>query len=172
MRPAPDFASAESAAEEAEVYWHALLRDVPFDAYGSTALVGDALDDLNNMSATVGPMQAGQVTVATLFRGPTAGDLTGPYVSQFLAQPIKFGPARIEQRYDTPDSTNFMTSVADYVAIQRGAAPASGITFDAQPRYIHDARSLGEYVHGDALFQAYLFAAAIMFGYGLSLIHI
>ena len=32
--PAPKFSSSEAAAEMVEVYWGALLRDVPFDQYG------------------------------------------------------------------------------------------------------------------------------------------
>lgn len=166
MRPAPAFASAETAAEMGEVYWHAILRDTPFSDFGSSALAGDAIDDLNAFSETVGPTQAGLVTVDTLFRGPTPGDLEGPYVSQFLLRDINYGPALIEQRYNTPDSTNFMTGAAEWIAIQRGSAPGASINFDAQRRYIYNARALGEYVHGDALFQAYLFAAAIALGFG------
>ncbi len=166
MRPAPAFASAESAAEMGEVYWHALLRDVPFGAYGGDPLVGDALDDLNAFSETVGPTQGGSVTAGTLFRGPTPGDLAGPYVSQFLLRDVQYGQALIEQRYATPDTTDFMTSVPDWLAIQRGANPAASISYDGQRRYIYNARALGEYVHVDALFQAYLFAAAIALGFG------
>ncbi|MBV1859961.1 MAG: phosphoesterase, partial [Nannocystaceae bacterium] len=166
MRAAPAFASAESAAEMGEVYWHAILRDTPFADWGSSTLAGDAIDDLNAFSETVGPTQGGLITSDTLFRGPTPGDLNGPYVSQFLLKDINYGQALIEQRYNTPDSTNFMTGVADWLAIQRGAAPGSGISYAAQRRYIYNARALGEYVHIDGLFQAYLFAAAIALGFG------
>ncbi|MGH1342325.1 MAG: vanadium-dependent haloperoxidase [Nannocystales bacterium] len=166
MRAAPAFASAESAAEMGEVYWHAILRDTPFADWGSSALAGDAVDDLNAFSETVGPTQGGLVTAATLFRGPTPGDLVGPYVSQFLLKDVNYGQALIEQRYNTPDSTNFMTEVADWLAVQRGSAPGASISYAAQRRYIYNARALGEYVHIDALFQAYLFAAAIGLGFG------
>lgn len=166
MRAAPAFASAEAAAEMAEVYWHAILRDVPFSDWGSSGLVGDALDDLNAFSETVGPTQGGQVTADTLFRGPTPGDLVGPYISQFLLRDINYGQALIEQRYRTPDATNFMTDVSDWIAVQRGTAPTASISYDAQRRYIYSPRALGEYVHVDALFQAYLFAASIGLSFG------
>ena len=39
------------------------------------------------------------VEADTLFRGLTAGDVTGPYVSQFLVQPIPFGSQRLAQAY-------------------------------------------------------------------------
>ncbi|MEM1034854.1 MAG: vanadium-dependent haloperoxidase [Myxococcota bacterium] len=166
MRPAPAFASAETAAEMVEVYWHALLRDLPFGAYGDTPEVADALDDLNALSETVGPMVNGSVTLDTLFRGPTPGDLAGPYVSQFLLADIPFGQAQIEQRYLTPEAEDFGTEEADWLAIQRGAVPGSGLRRESEARYLYNARSLGAYVHNDQLFQAYLFAAAIALGYG------
>lgn len=166
MRKAPAFASAEAAAEMGEVYWHALLRDIPFSDYASNGYVGQALSDLNAFSETVGPTQGGAVTAGTLFRGPTPGDLAGPYVSQFLLKDAQFGQARIVQRYPTPDTTNFMTDHASWIAIQRGAAPPAGINYVAGNRYIYDARSLGEYVHVDALFQAYFTAALIILGFG------
>ncbi len=166
MRPAPSFAGAEAAAELGEVYWHALLRDIPFDDYGSDASVAQALADLNAFSETVGPTDGGLVTAGTLFRGPTPGDLAGPYVSQFLLKDVQFGQARIVQRYPTPDSTDFMIDTASWLAIQRGAAPAGGLSYAAGDRYIYNARALGEYVHIDALYQAYVFAALIGLGFG------
>lgn len=165
MRKAPAFASAEAAAEMGEVYWHALVRDVPFSDYGSNADVGSAIADLNAFSETVGPTSGGSVTAGTLFRGPTPGDLAGPYVSQFLLRDVQFGLARIVQRYPTPDTTDFMIDQASWISIQRGAAPASGISY-AGDHYIYNARALGEYVHVDALYQAYLFAALISLGFG------
>lgn len=166
MPAAPAFASETAAAEMGEVYWHALLRDVPFTEYGSDPLVGQALTDLNGFSATVGPKSGGLVTANTLFRGETPADLVGPYVSQFLVKDVKMGQALIVQRYPTPDATNFMTDHASWLAIQRGSAPATGIAYLPGDRYIYSARALGEYVHIDALYQAYLFATLISFGFG------
>ncbi|MEM7138668.1 MAG: vanadium-dependent haloperoxidase [Myxococcota bacterium] len=166
MRPAPAFASAETAAEVGEVYWHALLRDVPFNHYTNHPLAEAALDDLNGFSETVGPKVRGQVTSATLFRGPTPGDLAGPYVSQFLWKTVPFGLAQIEQVYPSPAAgDDFMIDAAEWLAIQRGQAP-SRIPELVRPRYINDARALGEYVHVDVLSQAYLFAGLIALGMG------
>jgi len=48
--PAPSVASAQTAAEQVEHYWGALLRDVPFDDYPSNPLVAKAVADMNNLS--------------------------------------------------------------------------------------------------------------------------
>ena len=163
MRPAPAFASAETAAEMGEVYWKALLRDVPFSDFDTHPDVAAAVDDLNAFSATVGPKENGQVTTGTVFRGETPGDLVGPYISQFLFKPIPMGNTVIEQRYPTPaPGDDFMTTQAEWLAVQNGVAPPPLVK--GNPRYISDARALGEYVHVDFSFQAYQSAALILLG--------
>ncbi|MEM9070937.1 MAG: vanadium-dependent haloperoxidase [Myxococcota bacterium] len=166
MRAAPAFGSAETAAEMVEVYWHALLRDTPFADYESDPLIETCLRDLNRLSAPVGPTEGGRITARTLFRGETPGDLVGPYVSQFLWKEVPFGLARIDQRYRVPLAVDFMTSRRDWLRIQRGVAPRGSIAYDDIPRYIYNARSLGEYVHVDVLSQAYQFAGLIALAYG------
>ena len=161
MRPAPVFAGAECAAEMVELYWKALCRDVPFADYATDPLIRDAVADQNAMSATVGPTVGGQLTTDTVFRGETEGDLEGPYISQFLLRDIPYGNARIEQRYDVPAvDDDFMTTKADWLAVQRGVAPPPLVK--GNRRYISDARALGEYVHVDYSYQAYLNAALIL----------
>ncbi len=161
MRPAPTFAGAETAAEMGEVYWKALSRDVPFIDYDSSATIAAAVVDLNAFSATVGPKVGGQVTPGTIFRGETPGDLAGPYISQFLWKPVPFGNGQIVQRYESPaPGDDFMTDVASWLAVQRGVNPSALVK--GNPRYIADARVLGEYVHQDFSYQAYLNAALIL----------
>lgn len=164
IRAAPSFASAETAAEMGEVYWQALTRDIPFRQFSGHTLVGEAISDLNSLSAAVGPKSAGAITASTLFRGETPGDLVGPYISQLLWHPIPFGATVVEQRYRFPSMANFNTTYAHWLANQRGAAPAAGLSFDAVPRYLHNGRSLGEYAHVDFSYQPYLAAALIIMG--------
>jgi hypothetical protein len=167
IAPPPAFASAETAAEMAEVYWLALTRDIAFDRYESDPLIEAALADLNQLSVSVGPTEAGQVTPGTLFRGITPGDLAGPYVSQFLWRPIPYGMATIEQRYLMPAAgEDFGTDYAAWLALQRGALPAAALRFETTPRYIVNNRDLGQYVHVDFPFQAFFNAALILYGYG------
>lgn len=161
MRPAPAFESAETAAEMAELYWKALCRDVPFADFETNTLVQAAITDLNALSETVGPKDGGVVTTDTIFRGETSGDLIGPYISQFLLKDIPFGNKVIEQTYDTPAAgDDFMTTEADWLSIQRGTTPTPLTKGSA--RYISDARALGEYVHVDYSYQAYMNAALIL----------
>ncbi len=88
LPPSPTLASAERAGEMVEDYWMALCRDVPFSQYGLEPLTQAAMADLNQLSDFKGPKVNGQVTPQTLFRGFTASDVVGPYVSQFLIQPV------------------------------------------------------------------------------------
>lgn len=159
---APAFASAETAGEMGEVYWQALTRDVPFAEYANNALTQEAASDLSAFSDFRGPKEGGKVTPATLFRGPTPGDLTGPYVSQFLYKDVPYGATTIVQRYRTaaPDK-DYMTSYDSWVAVQRGAA-AGPTALAADPRYITTGRDLGQYVHVDWPYQSYLNTTLIL----------
>jgi len=158
---APGFASPEQAAEMIELYWQALLRDVPFDGYGSHPVAERAAAELSGLSGFRGPKQDGRVTPGTLFRGFTPGDLAGPYVSQFLWKPIPFLPIRIEQRIRTAvPGVDYMTDFEGWLAIQNGAL--AGVNqFDASPRYIRNGRDLGEYAHRDFTYQSCLSAFLI-----------
>jgi len=146
LRPPPAFASAQMACEMAEVYWQALLRDVPFQAYDSHPLVAAAVADLN---AFTHPLRAAQqVTPSNLFRGETAGDLIGPYLSQFLWLDIPYGIKTIDQRYRFPTrGQSFLVDAQEWLACQRGLALTTALHFDEQPRYLCSNCELAEYVH-------------------------
>lgn len=167
MSPSFRFRSAKLAAEVGEVYWQAITRDVAFIDYDIDPSIADAVSDLNNFSKTPGFKIGGQVTTGTLFRGETPGDLVGPYISQFLWKDFSFGPVDVVQRYEAGISNiDFMTDETNWLNIQRGGAPLESIVFDPTKRYIYNNRTLSEYVHRDALYQAYLHAALILLGYG------
>ncbi len=161
MPPAPAFASEDQMAEIVEVYWHALLRDVPFSDYAANPLATAAVADMNQFSYFQN--KYGGVTLDNLFRGETAGDQVGPYVSQFLLKDIPFGATSIKQKYavESP-GVDFMTTYPEWLAVQRGNVLSSS-AFGPE-RYIHDARSLGGFVHVDFTYQAYLSAAQIITG--------
>jgi len=163
MPPAPTFASEDEAAEIVEVYWHALLRDVPFEHYGTHSDAAAAIEDMNTFSYFRNKYDGG-VTVENLFRGETLGDLAGPFVSQLLLKPIPFGATWVEQRYTVGEAgADYMTTYDDWLQVQRGNIPRSSV-LDSTPRYIKDARGLGSYVHSDFTYQAYLSAAQIIIG--------
>jgi hypothetical protein len=167
MPAAPALNSAWCAGEMTEVYWRAWTRDIPFTDYGSNNNIAAAAQDLSSLSNFRGPKSVGSVTAGTLFRGPTAGDLTGPMISQFLYKDIPYGATKIVQRYRSPVSwENHMTTFAHWLAVQNGSAAPSVLSFDPTPRYIANGRDLGEYVHVDFSYQAFLSAALILLGFG------
>jgi hypothetical protein len=163
MPPAPAVDSAQAAGEAVELYWMALLRDVPFTDYATHALAQDAVADLNNLSDFRGPKIGDQVTAQTLFRGATPGELIGPYISQFLLLDIPFGTLTVGQRQTTvKEKTDWMTSWGAWLAVQNGEDTSGTDQFDDTPRYIRNGRDLATYVHFDALYEAYLNACLIL----------
>ncbi|MDQ3747764.1 MAG: vanadium-dependent haloperoxidase [Acidobacteriota bacterium] len=178
FRPAPAFASAEEASEMVELYWMALLRDVPFDTYDTNSLAQEAAADLSNLSDFRGPKINGQVTTQTLFRDSFPGCTTGPYISQFLLRGtsnnipgvphlpagVSFGAQRFDQRIrNYAAGTDFLTNFTSWLDVQNGCNPALDIPFDNLGlTYIRDGRSIGQYVRLDILYQAYFVAALIL----------
>ncbi len=162
LPPAPAVDSAEAAGEMLEIYWMALMRDTPFAHLGCSSLASEAATELTSLSDFSGPRAGGQITPATLFRGFSPGDLAGPYLSQFLLQPIHYGSLVIEQRQETvPAQSDYLMRYNEWLAVQNGAAPAAP-RLDPTRRYIRNLRDLAHYVHVDALYEAYLNAALIL----------
>ncbi|MEM8831142.1 MAG: vanadium-dependent haloperoxidase [Cyanobacteria bacterium P01_G01_bin.19] len=182
--PAPRIDGAENSAEMGELYWMALLRDVNFSDYDTNPTVAMAIDSLNNEFTDFrGPSP---VSAENLFRGFTPGDLVGPYISQFLLRGnaieglppggggnvedgfIQFGTLLIDQRQRTVmPGIDFMTGFPQWLDVQNGLDPASaGIVdaFDSTRRFIRNGRDLGNYVHFDRLYQAYLNAGLLLLG--------
>ncbi|MGH9799315.1 MAG: vanadium-dependent haloperoxidase, partial [Blastocatellia bacterium] len=164
---APKFSSADQAAEMAEVYWQAVTRDVAFAEYDSNLLIKQAAEDLSKFSVFTGPKSGKRVIPATLFRGQTPGDLTGPYLSQFLWVDIPYGALKMQQRYRVPEAENDqLTDYDEWLRVQNGQAPSFGLSFDETPRYLRNGRDLAEWVHRDFSYQGFLNAALILLGYG------
>jgi hypothetical protein len=163
----PAFASARAAAEMVELYWQAITRDVPFAEYESHPLTRQAAASLSTLSRFDGPRSGGAVTPGTLFRGPTPGDVIGPYVSQFLWTDVPYGSTPIVQKIRTAATdVDFLTDFPSVLHNQEGMPPAQAMPFDPVPRYIRSSRDLGEYVHRDFTYQSFLNAALILLGYG------
>ncbi len=183
--PAPRIDSPENSAEMGELYWMALLRDVHFSDYAAGNLpVDNAVADMNAFSDFRGPKDAGAVTPETLFRGFTPGDLTGPYVSQFLlvgnrdedadVTPqlgyadgwIAYGTLKIDQRQKTAQGipqNDFLTDFLEWREVQRGADRRTiKELFEPNRLFIRNLRDLATYVHYDALYEAYLNACLIL----------
>ncbi len=161
MGPPPALASAEKAGEAVEDYWMALLRDVPFTNYNSDPLAQQAAAELSRLTDFRGPKQGGRVTAQTLFRGLTAGDVVGPYASQFLLKTFDFGAITVEQKINTyfplsAGGADYMTDAASWLAVQNGQGPFGFNRVDPTPRHVRSGRDLSAYVHVDVLYEAYL----------------
>ncbi len=171
----PTLDSAEQAAEAVELYWHALLRDVPFDKFHDNTddpKVLAAVEDLNNLSAFRGPKQKRQVTPQTLFRGSVIyvdkrdpsgrttqyftppGVTEGPYISQFLLRESPLNTQVISPLIRTALPGNeFQTTFDEWLLVQNGGDSGKSIQYDPQRRYVSTVRDLSEVAHiGGALF--------------------
>ena len=167
LEAAPTFASAWAAAEEVELYWRALTRDVPFTEFETSPLVAQAVADLNAMSDYRGPRESGVVTPRVLFRGFQSGAQKGPFLSQFLLKPYYFGNTPITQRSQVPVAgQDFLTSWNEWWAIQNGVAATRQLSFDPTLRYLRNGRDLGEWLHRDFSYQGPLIACLILLSYG------
>jgi hypothetical protein len=167
--PAPKLASAERAGEMVEDYWMALARDVPFSQYGAEPITAAAVVELNKLSDFKGPKLGGNVTATTLFRGVNAGDLIGPYVSQFFLLPVTFGVLSVAQKFNAyVPGTDYLTNFASWLAVQNGQGPFPANSISGTT-YIKSGRDLGAFTHSDITFQAYLFAAQWLLTHGAPL---
>jgi PAP2 superfamily len=142
--PFPAVASQALADEAVELYWMALCRDVHFTNFATDLKTLAAVSELSKLPAFAG------VTSETLFRGFTAGDLIGPYISQFLLKPFNYGPYEITGRINVcVPGVDYLTSEAAWLACRNGQGPFPPDRIDAQPRYIRNGRDLATYVHLD-----------------------
>ena len=160
--PAPQFSSAEAAAEMAEIYWMALLRDVHFRTYTTDPTIQAAIADLSTLSAFPSTTP---LTTGTLFRGTSPGSDIGPYISQFLYLDIPNGVQEMSQKnlVPLPGTTNdFMTTYQAWLNVQKGIVPTATTQYDPVRRYIRNGRDLAEYVHFDSALQAALGAFHII----------
>ena len=178
--PAPSVASAETAAEEVEHYWGALLADVPFADYPTNPLVAEAVADMNKLSFINSNQNVefpAPVTPHNLFRGqfvPGDGNVQGPYISQFMVQPTFFGAQPLSQQYQTfkpvgGGGSDYMTSVAEYQLVQNGGSSGRTLAFDPTFRFLRNGRDLAAYTHVDVLYQGYFTAFLVLAGIGTPL---
>jgi hypothetical protein len=196
LPPAPTVDSDELAAEVAEVYEMALLRDIPFTEFDSSPEVAASLDRLNklswfknkklNLSEAEQRRRRRQQKVRNAFRGNAFGDTTGPYISQFLTRGtpeigfkndnvldgrIAYGAITLRNRVRVAEpNKDYMTSWEWWLDVQNGAdlrGTENYVNKGDRYRFITTPRDLATYVHYDALYQAYLNACLSMLSMGV-----
>jgi len=160
VEPPPRLASEEFAGEMTECYWLALARDVPYSRYGQEPVTAAAVTDLRRLEGYR------DVDARTLFRNDLPGVTAGPYISQFLLRPYRFGGTPIEQRYRTTmPGRDHLTSYEGWLDAQNGRPAGSQAWFDPRRRYIRNGRDLGEWAHRDFSYQGPLVACLILLDY-------
>jgi hypothetical protein len=170
--PTPGVATAQTATEQVEHYWGALLRDVPFTEYANNSTVAQAVADLNSRSF-IQSAQNNQfprpVTPQNLFRAQVFvgdGNVKGPYISQFMLRPTFFGAQELTQRYRTfvgGTGNDFLFDAVSYQNVQNGGFSAEP-TNDGTFRFIRNGRDLTAYTRVDVLYQAYFVAFLVLAG--------
>ncbi len=187
MPPAPALGSKELAAEMAEVYCQAVLRDIPFSEFSTNPKVQECLDILNKFEYFRDEERNGHpLTIDNIFRGFAPGDKVGPYISQFLlagnnglttsGKPLEFkanegkinyGAIIIDQRVRRAKEKDYMTTWSAFYDVQNGADFGGTEEYIGnERRFITSGRDLATYVHYDALYQAYLNACLILLNAG------
>ncbi len=179
MPPAPRFDSEQTAHEAGELYWMAVLRDVPFVDYATNGNVQLAITSLNNEFPQFGGTTP--VTAQNVFRGVYPGEQVGPYVSQFLVRGntdprkpagqgraaidgfISYGARTIDQRlFPATWDVDYLTSFNTWLAAQNGVDMRGQDQFDTVKRFIHTLRGGATFVHFDQVLDAFYNAAWIL----------
>ena len=198
MPKAPNLSSGQMAADMLEVYGMMICRDIRFQDYGTGnneddngsggSTTADVASVLNSLGSNyTGPRnQFNNVDASVLFRGSSAGDLVGPYISQFLIQPLfPLFPAgcapfvagligvpnldqdilAIPQRIPVAQKREFGVSWDDFIALQNGQIPKEYAVTDYSQvlkRYPIVGRDMGSYVHTDSPYEPYYNALNIL----------
>lgn len=181
LPPAPRIDSAEGAGEMVELYWMALLRDVPFDEFTD----GANLDRVRRAALQLRRFpQYCKIDEHTLFRSDSPGSRLGPYLSQFLLIGnsagsasecavqlsreategfITYGTQLIDQRQLVAEpGLDWMTDEESWIKVQDGHDTSGLDCFREKRRFLTTPRDLATYVHLDQLYQAYLNACLYM----------
>ncbi len=183
------------AAQAAELYWMAFLRDVPFTDFKDNPVIQEAVDDLSGFIGYRGSKDpiTRNVTPQNIFRYAYPGGLEGPIVSQFLLLPFNYdaiitpGEKNIQPRIRTrkpvlnwqtdgsfeftDDGRDFLTHFNEWLEAQNGfpggtPSDQDSLFDDLVPRYPRSMRDLGHIAGSDFIYSVYLRAARILSGFG------
>nr|CAD37191.1 vanadium-dependent bromoperoxidase 1 [Laminaria digitata] len=164
--------SERLAAQQAEVYWMALLRDIPFGEFAKNDYVRLAAENLQGLPAFKGlnipRSEGGKIDPVTdLFRTTWPGVTTGPVVSQFMLSDFLIDSIKVTPKADplTP-GVDYMTAFQPWLDVQNGASKLE-TTFDEEnPRFIRNGRDLATIALRDQLYTEAFRAALILFTEG------
>ncbi|MCA1702081.1 MAG: hypothetical protein LC808_01935 [Actinobacteria bacterium] len=187
--------SAETAAEMLELYAMALLRSAPLGSYDKQPAAEAIIRTLNRFADKFvwgyhpngSPITAASrpITPENLFRGPTAGDLAGDYLSVFLTfeRPPIFPSGCAAFVADLIEAGKFADLLGEPLLVPLGKDLYFGVTRKHYTRIqnaevpqpypdgfftrrvpISTGLDLGNYVHVDNVYEEYIRAADILTG--------
>jgi membrane-associated phospholipid phosphatase len=155
----PKIDSPEYAANLIELYDMAYCRDVSFSDYTTDAKITTAINSLSQLSAYHGPA----ITVTTIFRGLSQGDVVGPYISQFLYLSYNTGGTiTFDQKRAFKGPTDFMLTMPNAVSAQNGTTLES-FGPNIPPRYIINGRDLAISTRLDEPYGIFYNAALVLY---------
>ncbi len=177
--PAPRFDSEVSAHEAGELYWMAVVRDIPFINWASDPTISAAVLSITSEFTQFGGTTP--VTAQNVFRGIYPGEQIGPYVSQYLLKGnvdqrkpagqgrnaadgyISYGARTIDQRlFPATANVDYLTTFTPWLDVQNGVDKRGLDTFDTTRRFIRDFRAGATFVHFDQVLDAWYNAAWIL----------
>jgi hypothetical protein len=154
MPQPPSITSRAIVGELNELYWMALLRDVPFDRLEATAQARGALADINKaysdalangeteMAALRDIPAAGAASgfnLGTLFRANLPGEDIGPLVSQFFLHDINYGAQQIiPWMIPYRAGRDYLTDVKTWLTAQGSGYDIDGDPYNQDNDYAKD----------------------------------
>ena len=157
--------SGEGVFEMMEVYAKSLVRDKSFYNIQYNTDIDDIIESLNKYKCyiTAPKDENNPITSKTLFRGNWKDELVGPYISQFLYYPFKYGNIDVEQKYLVE-----YNPVGIWYECQTGETiPVIKSDESESKSYVFSPQVLGSLVHNDPLYQLYYNAALIALQNGI-----
>eukprot|EP00904_Undaria_pinnatifida_P002850 jgi/Undpi1/12566/HiC_scaffold_6.g02235.m1 len=160
------------AAQQAEVYWMALVRDIPFNDFATDETVRLAAENLQSLPSFEGlnipKGEDGKIDPVTeLFRTTWPGVTTGPVVSQFLLSDFVIDSITVEPKAaPLKHGMDYMTAFQPWLDVQNGASKVETIFDDENPRFIRNGRDLATIAFRDLLYTEAFRAALVLFTQG------
>eukprot|EP00904_Undaria_pinnatifida_P002852 jgi/Undpi1/12568/HiC_scaffold_6.g02237.m1 len=158
------------AAQQAEVYWMAVVRDIPFSQFDTnelTRLAAENLQDLPDFKGLNIPRSKGGKIdpVTDLFRTDWPGVTTGPVVSQFMLSDFLIDSIVVTPKADPLfPGMDYMTAFQPW--LDNGASEVETIFDTDNPRFIRNGRDLATVSFADHLYIEAFRAALILFTQG------
>ena len=149
MPPPSSMSSKESASEMVELYWQALLRDVPLTDFKNNNLVKQAIESLSKLKDYKVPKP---ITAKTIFIGFGVGELKGPYISQLMYIDTPIWPGICKAKYFLLIRgllNNRMITKETYLNVQNGFVTDKPLEISDTKTYITTGRDLDYAVLSD-----------------------